>query len=187
MNYRKIYDSLIDRARNREIHKPYESHHIIPRCMGGLNDPTNLVNLTAEEHYVAHQLLVKIFPDNLKIVRAAIMMSLNTQGLRPNNKLYGWLRRQRAELMKGQPGPNKDISLKQETKDKISQSLKGNIPWNKGIKTGSNPEHSKRMKGRTPWNKGLKTPGKGGVKKGNTPWNKGQSSSPVTKTPTVSL
>jgi len=28
--------------------------------------------------------------------------------------------------------------------------------WNKGIKTGSNPEHSQRMKGSIPWNKGVK-------------------------------
>ena len=27
--------------------------------------------------------------------------------------------------------------------------------WNKGIKTGPNPEHSERMKGKPSWNKGL--------------------------------
>jgi len=27
--------------------------------------------------------------------------------------------------------------------------------WNKGKKTGANPEHSKRMKGKPSWNKGL--------------------------------
>jgi 5-methylcytosine-specific restriction endonuclease McrA len=31
---------------------------------------------------------------------------------------------------------------------------KGMSPWNKGLKTGPNPEHSERMKGRIPWNKG---------------------------------
>jgi hypothetical protein len=33
---------------------------------------------------------------------------------------------------------------------------KERVPWNRGIKTGPNPEHSKRMKGRVPWNKGKK-------------------------------
>lgn len=174
MNYSKIYDSLISKALNRtETPAISERHHIIPRCMGGTDDPLNIAILTPEEHYLAHQLLVKIFPDNLKIARAAIAMSMNTNGLRPNNKLYGWLRKRRSYLMLGRTGPNKGKPLTEETKEKISISLKGNIPWNIGLKTGPNPEHSKRMIGRVPWNKGLKTPGVGGVKKGNIPWNKG--------------
>lgn len=80
--------------------------------------------------------------------------------------------------MKGRISPNKGKSPTDETKEKISNSLLGNIPWNKGIKTGSNPEHSKKMKGRVPWNAGLKTPGVGGVKKGNIPWNKGLGKNP---------
>lgn len=49
--------------------------------------------------------------------------------------------------------------MKEDTKKKISESLKGNIPWNKGkkgvqipwnkgLKLGPNPGHSKKMKGR---------------------------------------
>ena len=36
-----------------KIHK----HHIIPKHMGGTNDPLNLVELTIEEHAEAHRLL----------------------------------------------------------------------------------------------------------------------------------
>jgi hypothetical protein len=57
--------------------------------MGGNNEPQNLVKLTPEEHYVAHQLLVKIYPTEYKLALAAKMMVVN----RPSNKLYGWLRR----------------------------------------------------------------------------------------------
>jgi hypothetical protein len=90
MDYKKIYNNLIERARDREyVLGYYESHHIIPRCMGGTNDKENLVNLTPEEHYVAHQLLTKIYPNNHKLVNAAVMMIPN----RPSNKLYGWLKR----------------------------------------------------------------------------------------------
>lgn len=37
-----------------------------------------------------------------------------------------------------------------------SCAMKNRIPWNKGLKLGSNPEHSKRMIGHTPWNKNKK-------------------------------
>ena len=32
-------------------------HHIIPKHMGGTNDPSNLIELTVEEHAEAHKLL----------------------------------------------------------------------------------------------------------------------------------
>lgn len=34
---------------------------------------------------------------------------------------------------KGKPSNRKGVKLTQETKDRISNSLKGNIPWNKKI------------------------------------------------------
>ena len=90
MDYIKIYNALIEKAKVREnTSEYYESHHIVPRCIGGTDDKENLINLTPEEHYVAHQLLVKIYPTNHKLVNAAAMMIPS----RPSNKLYGWLRR----------------------------------------------------------------------------------------------
>jgi hypothetical protein len=61
LNYRAHYDRLIDRARNRASPACRERHHVIPKCMGGDNSPANIVALTPEEHYVAHQLLVKMY------------------------------------------------------------------------------------------------------------------------------
>jgi len=89
MNYSKIYDCLIEKAKRRTLEGYFEIHHIIPRCMGGSDDNENLVKLTPEEHYLAHQLLVKVYPNNLKLVKAAVMMIPS----RPSNKMYGWLRR----------------------------------------------------------------------------------------------
>lgn len=89
MDYHAIYSRLIIRGKNRILEGYTEVHHIIPKCMGGTNTLSNLVKLTPEEHYVAHQLLVKIFPDNRQLVYAAQMMIVN----RPNNKMYGWLKR----------------------------------------------------------------------------------------------
>ena len=35
----------------------YHTHHIVPRHMGGTDDPSNLVKLTVEEHAEAHRKL----------------------------------------------------------------------------------------------------------------------------------
>ena len=35
----------------------YHKHHIIPRHVGGTNDPSNLIKLTIEEHAEAHRIL----------------------------------------------------------------------------------------------------------------------------------
>lgn len=94
MDYTAIYQRLIEKAKTRTIDGYKETHHIIPRCLGGTDDPSNLVDLTPEEHYLAHQLLVKIHFNNGKLLYAAVMMCSN----RINNKLYGWLRRRLAEV-----------------------------------------------------------------------------------------
>ena len=55
MDYRTMYDAIIERAKGRE--KPNERleiHHIVPRSLGGTDDAENLVALTIREHYVAH-------------------------------------------------------------------------------------------------------------------------------------
>ena len=95
MNYEKHYNTLIERAKEREEFTEgyYERHHIIPRCLGGTDDECNLVYLTPEEHYVAHQLLVKMYPDENGLVYAANMMVLNGTYHQRNNKRYGWLKR----------------------------------------------------------------------------------------------
>lgn len=96
MNYERHYNNLINRAKNRLLEGYTEKHHIVPRCMGGSDWIDNIVSLTPEEHYVAHQLLIKIYPDNKKLVYAAHMMTVGR-----NNKLHGWLRRKLSKLQKG--------------------------------------------------------------------------------------
>lgn len=61
MNYSKIYDALMTRASTRKLTCYSELHHIIPRCMNGGNESSNIVRLTAKEHYVAHHLLFMIY------------------------------------------------------------------------------------------------------------------------------
>jgi hypothetical protein len=96
VKYQQIYNSLIDRAKGRIIAGYSEKHHIIPRCMGGTDVSSNLVILTAEEHYVAHQLLVKIYPDNRRLLFAVHMMTRSNNKHIRNNKEYSWLRKRRS-------------------------------------------------------------------------------------------
>lgn len=59
MNYNKIYNLIVSNARNRPKAAGMETHHITPRCVGGTDDKSNLVNLTRREHFVCHRLLSK--------------------------------------------------------------------------------------------------------------------------------
>ena len=117
MNYQKIYNSIVNRGKGRILEGYKEKHHIIPRCIGGTNEDANLVLLTPEEHYLCHLLLVKIYPNNMRLVKAAMFMVSSNDTQHRNNKLYGWLKRQYSEYMKGPNNPSK---------------LNGT--WNRGIK-----------------------------------------------------
>lgn len=141
MNYLKIYQSLIERARQRSIDVYTELHHIIPRCMGGSDEPDNLVRLTPEEHYVAHQLLVRIYPGNPKLVYAATAMTFSRDGSRSNNKLFGWIRRKMAaaaserergkvhsrETVAKRAASNRGKRRSEETKRRISEKAIGRV------------------------------------------------------------
>jgi hypothetical protein len=104
MDYKKIYDTIVEVALIRATSKHeaisilgyVECHHIIPFCLGGINEKTNLVYLSAREHYVAHQLLVKIYPNEKKLIYAANMMTVDKTGGRVNNRKYEWIKRKHA-------------------------------------------------------------------------------------------
>lgn len=146
MNYIKHYNLLIERAKNRKLVCYVERHHIIPKCMNGGDTKDNLVELTPEEHYVAHQLLVQIHPDETGLVWAAIRMAEHSTNNRKNNKVYGWLKRKY------------QIIAKQRTGSKNGSFGK---PWYYNSETGAakkfleGKQPSNWIKGRTPKNETL--------------------------------
>jgi hypothetical protein len=106
MNYLKHYDLLINRAKSRVKPSGYcERHHVVPRCMGGDNSVENLVWLTAAEHYVAHQLLVKMHPESRSLAHAALFMSTKGANHKRNNKMYSWLKSRASLAMTGAGNP----------------------------------------------------------------------------------
>jgi len=95
MDYTRIYGELVQRGKTRCINVDdyYEKHHIVPKCLGGTDDSSNLVKLTPEEHYVAHQLLIKMHPNNPKLIYATTMLMYHNSDRRLCNKEYGWIKR----------------------------------------------------------------------------------------------
>ena len=97
MNYRGIYDRIISGAVGRQLSCYKELHHVLPRCMGGGNEDSNLVYLTAKEHFVAHQLLVKIYPEVKGLAFALLRMAAHCN----NGRIYSWMRIRAADALKG--------------------------------------------------------------------------------------
>lgn len=89
MDYQKVYEQLVARAKGRIVDCYTEQHHVMPRCLGGLDDENNIVRLTGREHLLAHLLLVQIYPTNEKLFAAAWLMS--SLG-RLSCKQYEWLK-----------------------------------------------------------------------------------------------
>lgn len=120
MRYAEHYDRLIARAKSRALVGYSERHHILPRCMGGGDEQGNIVRLTAEEHYVAHQLLVKMHPRNGRLTHAAVLMAKRATG----NKAYAWLRNRNSKAMLGNTrfaGKTHSVA----SRDRIASALRG--------------------------------------------------------------
>jgi len=144
MDYQKHYYTLILRSKSRVLEGYVEKHHILPKCLGGTDELENIVQLTAEEHFLAHQLLVKMYPNEPGLAYAAQMMCVKNPNQKRNNKLYGWLKRQvylhqskprkpyskekkPRKSYKKETKPRKKRILSEEHKQKIGLSSKGRI------------------------------------------------------------
>lgn len=141
MNYKKIYDSLITKAKNRETLEYTEKHHVLPRCMGGSDEHSNLVRLTAREHYIAHWLLAKAYRSR-KLVFAWRSMAMDPLGKRYTSHSFKYARE---AWIKEMANANSGICFSEERKRNLSLSHIGQQPWNKGVKM---PTHQKYIDAR---------------------------------------
>lgn len=95
-----------------------------------------MVKLTGREHFVAHQLLIKIYPDQSKLISAAHKMTTKSkhQTGRSRNRLYDWLRKLAAkEQSRRETGKKRSLeSIEKRTKTRRERG------WNR------NPEETKR-------------------------------------------
>ena len=126
MNYKQIYNQLISkRQQETPPENCYtETHHIKPKSLGGTNETTNLVKLTAREHYIAHLLLAKIY-NTYGMYAAVIYMQTGRHKNRHfkfNSRLYQKIREEFANKMSQKM---KGTHHSEETKQKMSKSRKG--------------------------------------------------------------
>lgn len=134
MNYHKLYESLIADAKNNPKPESYkEIHHIVPLCMGGSNDKTNLVELTARQHYLAHWLLYKMYRTK-ELVHAWHSMSriaIGQEQRNVNSHLFQYCKKERVKLLSIQySGDGNNFygkSHSERTKKLLSEKHKGKI------------------------------------------------------------
>lgn len=77
-HYKNRYYKFIEHIKNlgvRNLNEYTEVHHILPKCLNGTDDPENLIRLTLPEHFLAHWLLWKMYPNYLPIASAFLQMN----------------------------------------------------------------------------------------------------------------
>lgn len=121
MNYLKIYEKLCSRGQFERNIQYVECHHIVPRCIGGDDSTYNLTKLTAKEHYFAHLLLTKIYPENTKLLHAFGMMKNSNifQDRRFSSNQYSKMKTARSDAMK-----LNNPMFDEETKNKAMKTRK---------------------------------------------------------------
>ena len=140
-------------------------HHIIPKHAGGSDDPSNIIELTVEEHAEAHRKLYEEhgrWQDRVawlalsgRIGKDEIIQMKQSEGGKRNKGMVHTeeTRRKVSESLTGKPKSEesrrkqsesrKGMVFSEEHKRNLSESLKGRDTWNKG-KTGIYSEETRR-------------------------------------------
>ena len=142
MNYNRIYNELIENAKQRNWTKKtapeyVEQHHIVPRSLEGSDCADNLVFLTYQEHFLGHWLLYKLStgPNKAKMANAWFRMCQSNKFQNRNGKHYAKARQafsdnnpfkepKVVELVKHRMTKNNPMK-NPETVAKVSKALKG--------------------------------------------------------------
>jgi hypothetical protein len=155
--YTKWYYNIVKNASLRILNSVYtESHHIVPKSLGGNNNLENLVSLTSREHFICHLLLTRMTEgsNKSKMIHAAFSM-IHWNNEKINSRIYEKLKQEVSHIMKnnnpmfneetrkkvsntnlGKPGTFKGRKHSEETKEKLRVAAlnRPNAPWNKGTK-----------------------------------------------------
>ena len=74
-NYNSYINRILKSRENIKVEDLTHRHHIVPKCIGGTNEPSNLIYLYHQEHYEAHRLLALENPDSYGLQYAWFLMA----------------------------------------------------------------------------------------------------------------
>jgi hypothetical protein len=137
--YTTWYYQIINNAKQRIVDFGKNRHHIVPKCMGGSNDLSNLIDLTYREHFICHRLLIKMVEPKFKskMVYAAWQQSRSAKlkGTRITSRTFAKLKEELSQSYTGR----KRIAFSEEWKNNMAESKKGikNHMFNKHHKAES--------------------------------------------------
>lgn len=161
--YETWYAAITKRGQNRLTESYTELHHIIPRSLGGNDDPTNITKLTAREHFICHWLLTKIHREgeaHWKMLNAIrIMRAENAKQTRYSNKItarvYNNLKEEysklQSEKMMGENNPMYGRSVSEEVRQGRSERASGDNNPAKRPGVGAKISEAKTGKKREPF------------------------------------
>lgn len=137
--YTKWYYAIIQNASQRINKTDYiEKHHIIPRSLGGNNDSTNLVKLTAREHFVCHLLLTKMVSGHFKHKMLSAVTRFRQSRSYQGRSFTSWEYQQiRKCAIKARTGQRHTVEAKQKIKDKHHDVSGSNNPRARHIQATS--------------------------------------------------
>ena len=134
--YTNWYYKIISHAQSRIIDGYVEKHHIVPKSLGGTDDRSNLVILTAKEHFICHLLLTRMTVGaNKRSMWHAVWNMANQRReyqirYRISSRTYETIKRNNAQALSesntGKPSGRKGKPC--TWGDKISKTLTGRIP-----------------------------------------------------------
>lgn len=149
--YYTKYNQIVKHYKDLDLKKSKdlytESHHIIPRSMGGDNSRDNLVRVPSRVHFLLHWMLYRIYRTP-ETAYAWNMMSMNRSSKRYISKSFEYAKTIRIYEMTGR-------TLSSDHREKISKSLIGNTRrLGSVVSEEQRVKMSSSNKGKIPANKG---------------------------------
>lgn len=125
MNYSRIYSEFIADRRAKPVPFGYvENHHALPRSLGGDDSKSNMISLSAGDHYFAHLLLAKIHGKgmwNALWLMAQTGSTASGRGVLSKRHTYEAVKKRMAEAMTGKNNPFYGKKHSAETRKRISE------------------------------------------------------------------